>query len=106
MNETKESIVIFSKGKRSKTCRGRHFSGSELRFCYFRERVCIFSLRSRAIGPLEFYRRRRKAVLRGEGNAWAPFLGVFDKLREAGVSSYLFYSWFKWFIDVCVGLRL
>ena len=34
MNETKESIVIFSKGKRSKTCRGRHFSGSELRFWF------------------------------------------------------------------------
>ena len=34
MNETKESIVFFSKGKRSKTCRGRHFSGSELRFWF------------------------------------------------------------------------
>ena len=34
MNETKESIVIFSKGKRSKTCKGRHFSGSELRFWF------------------------------------------------------------------------
>ena len=106
MNETKKSILIFSKGKRSKTCRGRHFSGSELRFCYFRERVCIFSPRSRAIGQSKFFGRRRKAVLSGEGNAWAPFSGVFDKLCEAGVSSYLFYSWFKCFIDVCVGLRL
>ena len=43
MNETKESIVIFSKGKRSKTCRGRHFSGSELRFWFYRERVPLLS---------------------------------------------------------------
>ena len=36
---------------------------------------------------------------------WASVLGVFDKLHEVGVSSYLFYSWFKCFVDVCVGLR-
>ena len=53
----------------------------------------------RFLGP------RRKEVLRGEGNAWTPVLRSFDKLREVGVSSYLFYSWFKCFVDVCVGLR-
>ena len=52
-----------------------------------------------------FLRAGRKAILRGEGNAWAPILRSFDKLREVGVSSYLFYSWFKGFVDVCVGLR-
>ena len=92
MNETKESIVIFSKGKRSKTCKGRHFSSSELSFCYFRERVCIFSLKSQAVRPSELFGPRRKAVLRGEGNAWAPVLRSFKKLCEVGVSSYLFYS--------------
>ena len=92
MNETNKSIVMFSKGKRSKTCRGRHFSGSELRFCYFRERVYIFSLRSRVVRPSEFFGPRRKVVLCSEGNTWAPVLRSFDKLREVRVSSYLFYS--------------
>ena len=64
-----------------------------------------FSLRSRVIGPLDFDGARREVVLRGEGNVWTPILGVFDKIHEVGVSSYLFYSWFKCFIDVCVGLR-
>ena len=52
-----------------------------------RERRCNFSLRSRAIGPSDFDRARREAVLLGEDNAWTPVLGVFDKLREIGVSS-------------------
>ena len=41
-----------------------------------------FSLRSRAIGPLDFDGARREAVLRGEDNAWTPVLGVFDKLPK------------------------
>ena len=52
-----------------------------------------------------FLRAKRKAVQRREGNPWAPVLRSFDKLREVGVSSYLFYSWFKCFVDVCVELR-
>ena len=44
-------------------------------------------------------------VLHIEDYTWAPVSGVFDKLREEGVSSYLFYSWFKCFVDGCVGLR-
>ena len=48
-----------------------------------------FSLRSRAIGPSDFDGARREVVLRGEDNAWTPILGVFDKLREVGVSPYL-----------------
>ena len=35
---------------------------------------------------------RSKAVLRIEYYTWAPVSGVFDKLREVGVLSYLFYS--------------
>ena len=65
---------------------------SSLGFPYSRESVCAFSLRLRAIRPSEFVGTRKKVVLRGEGNAWAPILRRFDKLREVGVSSYLFYS--------------
>ena len=57
----------------------------------FRERRFNFSLRSRAIGPSDFDGARRKAVLRGEDKAWTPVLGVFDKLREVGVSPYLVF---------------
>ena len=62
---------------------------SSLGFSYSRERVCAFSLRLRAIRPSEFVRTRRKVVLLGKSNAWAPVLRSFDKLREVGVSSYL-----------------
>ena len=48
---------------------------------------------------------RGQVVLHIEDYTWAPVLGVFDKLHEVGVSSYLFYSWFKCFVNVCVGLR-
>ena len=71
----------------------------------FLERRSNLSLRSRAIGPSDFFGARMKAVLRGEDNTWTPVLGNFDKLREVGVLSYLFYTWFKCFVDVCVGLR-
>ena len=58
-----------------------------------------FSLRSRPIGPSDFFGLRRKVVLRGEDYAWAPVLGSFDKLREIGVLSYLLYLLFKCFVD-------
>ena len=64
----------------------------------FRERRCNFSLRSRTIRPLDRFESRRKAVLRGEDNAWTLVLGVFVKLREVGVPSYLFYTLFKCFV--------
>ena len=63
-----------------------------LGFYVFKERESNFSLGFRAIGPSDFFRPRRKVVLRGEGFAWVPVLGVFDKLHEVGVLSYLFYS--------------
>ena len=58
----------------------------------FSERECDISLRFRAIRPSEFFGARRKAVLRGEGNAWAPVLRSFVKLREVGVLSYLSFT--------------
>ena len=57
------------------------------------------------MGPSDFFGPRRKTVLRDEDNTWTLVLKSFDKLREIGVSSYLFYSWFKCFVDVCVELR-
>ena len=71
----------------------------------FRERRCAFSLDLQTIGLSIFDGTRRKVVLCGEGNAWAPVSGVFDKFREVGVLSYLSYTLFKCFVDGCVGLR-
>ena len=64
----------------------------------FRERRSSFSLRSRVIGPSEFFGPRSKVVLRSEGFAWVPVLRCFDKLREVGVLSYLGYTLFKCFV--------
>ena len=36
-----------------------------------------------------FLEARRKAVLRGKGNSWAPVSWSFDKIREVGVLYYL-----------------
>ena len=57
-----------------------------------------FSLRSRTIVPSDFFEPRSKAVLRSEGFAWVSVLGSFDKFREIGVLSYLFYLLFKCFV--------
>ena len=51
-----------------------------------------FSLDFREIRPSKFVGMRRKAALRIETYAWAPVLGVFDKLREVGVLSYLGFT--------------
>ena len=84
---------------KAKMCREqKHVAVSE-GFDIFRERRCHFSLRSRAIGPSEFFGPRRKAVLRSEGNRWAPVSWSFDKLHEVGVLSYLFYPFFKYIYD-------
>ena len=55
----------------------------------FRERGSDFFLRSRPIGPLDFFGPRRKVALRREDYAWAPVSGVFDKLCEVGGLPYL-----------------
>ena len=43
-----------------------------------------FSLRSRAIEPLDFDEARRENVLRGVGYVWTPDLCSFLKLQEVG----------------------
>ena len=64
----------------------------------FRERVCNFSLRSRAIRPSDRFESRKKTVLHIVEYTWALVSGVFDKLHEVGVLSYLFYTLFKCFV--------
>ena len=71
----------------------------------FRVRVSSFSLKYRAIRPSEVFGARRKAALREETYAWTPFLGVFDKLREVGVLSYLGFTLYLSVCNVSVGLR-
>ena len=63
-----------------------------MEFLCSRERISNFSLDFLQIRPSEFVGARRKAALRIEAYAWAPVLGVFDKLREVGVSSYLSFT--------------
>ena len=46
-----------------------------------------------------FLRAKKQSGLSSEGFVWVPVLGVFDKLREVGVLSYLFYSLFKCFVN-------
>ena len=70
----------------------------KVRFLNFRERVCNFSLGFWTIGPSDFFGPRSKVVLRSEGFTWVSVFEVFDKLREVGVLSYLFYSLFKCFV--------
>ena len=68
-----------------------------MRVLIFLERESTFSLRSRAIGHPDFFGTRSKVAKRGEDNTWAPVSRVFDKIREVGVLSYLFYPLFKCF---------
>ena len=58
----------------------------------FRERETDFSLKYREIRSSKSFGSRRKAILRGEDNAWAPILLSFDKFREVGDLSYLGFS--------------
>ena len=65
----------------------------------FRERKCNFFLEFSAFEPSDRIEPRSKAVLHGEGYAWAPVLGSFEKLRKVGVFSYLVYFLFKCFVN-------
>ena len=65
----------------------------------FLERESHFSLELWPIRPSVFDGVRRKVVLRGKGNAWAPISWSFDIFREVGVLSYLFYLLFKYLVD-------
>ena len=64
----------------------------------FRERRYPFSLGLRSIEPSNFFGPRSKVVLHIEDYTWASISGVFDKPREVGVLSYLFYPLFKCFV--------
>ena len=73
---------------------GENEIDSELQICFSseRERERDFSLDLRAIRPLEFVGTRSKAALCIKTYAWASVSGVFDKLREVGVSPYLSFT--------------
>ena len=58
----------------------------------FRERRFNFSLGFQVFRLSDRFWSRSKVVLHIEDYTWAPVSGVFDKLREVGVLSYLFYS--------------
>ena len=64
-----------------------------------------FFLRSTKIGPYIFIGAKGKVDLCDESYVWTPKSWSFDKLREVGVLSYLFYPLFKCFVNACVGLR-
>ena len=53
-----------------------------------------------------FLRAKKESCSTRRGQRVDSDFREFRQLREVGVSSYLFYSWFKCFVDVCVGLRL
>ena len=97
---TKECIVvIFFLQTRDQNVKREKRGCRELGFDIFSERVSDFSLRSRAIGLSDFFGLRMKVVLRSEDYAWAPVLGIFNKICEVGVLSYLLYLIFKCFVD-------
>ena len=60
-----------------------------LQWSFSSVRRSSFSLRSRAIGPLDFDGARSENVLRRAGYAWTPDLWSFLKLQEVGFSPYL-----------------
>ena len=77
------SGILLLQNRRPK-CEGLKTNCRELGFDIL-ERVCAFSLRSRVIGPSDSFGTRRKVVLLGQGNVWAPVSWSFNKLREVGV---------------------
>ena len=92
------SVHLLQKTKNGQKCVWLVVECRKLDFLCFRERRHTFSLDFWLIQPLDFFGARRKVPLRGEGNAWAPVLRSFDKLRKVGVLSYLFYPLFKCFV--------
>ena len=61
--------------------------------------MCNFSLGFWVFGPSDSFGPRSKVVLHIEDYTWARVSGVFDKIREVGVLSYLFYPLFKCVYD-------
>ena len=48
---------------------------------------------------VRFLQAKKQSGSTQRGFVWVPILGVFDKLHEVGVLSYLFYSLFKCFVN-------
>ena len=74
--------------------RKREVSEEELslqKWWIFKERMCNLSLGFWVFGSSDRFGPRSKVVLRIEDYTWALVSGVFDKLREVGVLSYLVY---------------
>ena len=72
-------------------CSGLHFVIFLLEIEYLLSRILV----NPTIG---FLRTKKKVVLHIEDYTWAPVSGVFEKLHEVGVLSYLFYTLFKCFV--------
>ena len=83
---------LSKRGKKGQNEREERIFDAVAILWIFRVRISSFSLKYRAIRPSEVFGARRKAALRGETYAWTPVLGVFDKLREVGVSPYLSFT--------------
>ena len=83
----------------AETCRGWERVQVFQKWRVFGERVCNFSLGFPGFGSSDFFGPRSKVVLLSEGFEWAPVWGSFNKLREVGVLSYLFYPLFKCFAN-------
>ena len=89
MGQKMNSVHLLQKGKKRAVGRRKCRIKNGLGIVIFRERGSDFSLRSRQIGPSDFFGPRSKVVLRIEDNTWASVSRFFDKLREVEVLSYL-----------------
>ena len=85
MRDKRRASSPFFGRDMQKVGEGAGFSKMEV----FSERVCNFSLGFRLIEPSDFFGPRSKMVLCREDYAWAPVLGVFDKLCEVWGLPYL-----------------
>ena len=64
-----------------------------------------FFFRFTKIGPSDFVGDEGKIDLCDKSYTWIPKSWSLNKLYEVGVLSYLFYSFFKCFVNACVSLR-
>ena len=92
---------LGGKGRERETNREREIEKERV----FRERGSTFSLSFPMIGPVSGSEEEGEFILTARASCQDRHWGVFDKLHEVRVSSYLFYSWFQCCVDVCVGLR-
>ena len=89
----------FGEGKKEKR------RGKERNEGIFRVRSSHFSLHFPVIGSANSSEARSKVGPHCKGYAWVPVLWSFDKFREIGVFSYLFYSLTKSHVNGLDGAR-